>query len=260
MDALKAFCSANGLKMNTNLGQHFLGDEQILAKIIEAADIQPTDHIVEIGPGVGVLTKELLAKANTVTAIEIDARLISLLQTYTGHHPKLEVINGNALHVDMPHKPYKMVANIPYHITSPLLHHVFLESEVTPKSLTLLIQREVAEKICNEKKAGILTILVRLFGTPRIVTHVPPSAFLPPPKVDSSVIHIDCFAEPITDAETMKEVFRLTKMAFTLKRKKLSNSLGKQPGGMELLAKAGIDADKRPEALTIEEWIRLAKN
>ena len=260
MDALKAFCSANGLKLNTNLGQHFLGDEGILQLIEEAADIQNTDHIVEIGPGIGVLTKELLEKAKKVTAIELDSRLISLLKTYTGYHPNLEVIEGNALHQSMPNEPYKIVANIPYHITSPLLHHVFLESAVQPKSLTLLIQREVAEKICDEKKAGLLTILVHLFGTPKIITHVPPKAFLPPPKVDSSVIHIECFTEPITDEQTMKEVFRLTKMAFTHKRKKLNNSLGKQPGGMELLEKNGIDPDKRPEALTVEEWITLAQN
>lgn len=257
---IRAFCSANGLKLNTNLGQHFLGDETILKQIVEAADIKETDHIVEIGPGIGVLTKELLARAKQVTAIEIDARLIPLLHTYTGHNPNLHVVKGNALQQSLPNEPYKMVANIPYHITSPLLHHVFLESATTPTSLTLLIQREVAEKICDTKKAGLLTILVHLFGTPRIVTHVPPSAFLPPPKVDSSVLHIDCFTEPLADEATMNEVFRLTKMAFTLKRKKISNSLGKQPGGMELLAKTNIDPNKRPDALTIDEWISLARS
>lgn len=259
MNELRDFCRTQGLRLNTNLGQHFLADADILEQIVNAADVQPTDLIVEIGPGVGVLTKELLAKARKVTAIEIDKRLVPLLRAYTDYNEKLNIVQGNALQVPMPDEPYKMAANIPYHITSPLLHHVFIESSVRPASMTLLIQREVAEKICDPNKAGILTILVGLFGQPRIITHVPPSAFLPPPKVDSSVLHIDCFPEPLTDPKTMAEVFRLTKMAFSLKRKKLSNSLGKQEGGMELLERAGISADRRPESLSVEEWIGLAE-
>lgn len=256
---LRDFCSRNGLWLNADLGQHFLEDEQVLQQILDAACVELTDTIVEIGPGVGVLTKGLLDKAAHVVAIELDKRLIPLLHVYTELNPKLEVIQGNALYTPMPQEPYKIVANIPYHITSPLLHHVFLESAVQPTSLTLLIQREVAEKICDTKKAGLLTILVHLFGTPRIVTHVPPKAFLPPPKVDSSVLHIDCFTQPVTDVATIDAVFKLTKLAFTHKRKKLSNSIGKQPEGMELLAKANISPDRRPEALLVEEWITLAK-
>jgi 16S rRNA (adenine1518-N6/adenine1519-N6)-dimethyltransferase len=258
MNELRDFCHTHGLWLNTKLGQHFLEDLEILQKIVDAADIQPSDHIVEIGPGIGVLTKGLLEKARRVTAIELDTRLVPLLRIYTNLDPKLEVVNGNALHYSMPNEPYKIVANIPYHITSPLLHHVFLESKIQPTSMTLLIQREVAEKICDTKKAGLLTILVHLFGTPKIITHVPPKAFLPPPKVDSSVLHIACFDKPIADAETIQEVFRLTKMAFTHKRKKLNNSLGKQTGGMELLEATGIDSNRRPEELLVEEWIRLA--
>ena len=152
----------------------------------------------------------------------------------------------------------KIVANIPYHITSPLLHHIFLESPATPTSLTLLIQREVAETICDAENAGILTILVGLFGTPRYVASISAEAFLPPPKVDSAVLHIDCFEAPLADRETIDHIFSLTKAAFGGKRKMLRNTLGQLPNGMEKLAEAGIDPTRRPQTLSVKEWITLA--
>lgn len=254
---IREFCRKYLLRLNTDLGQHFLTDQNILDQIIEAANIEKDDHIVEIGPGIGVLTRELLKKTENVTAIEIDDRLIPILETFV--EDKISAVQGNALKQTMPDHPYKIVANIPYHITSPLLRHVFLESEVIPTSMTLLIQREVAEKICSEKDAGLLTILVKLFGTPRIVTTVPPKAFLPPPKVDSAVIHIDCFEKPIADKETIEEIFRLTKIAFGQKRKMLRKTIGSLDGGMEMLEKAGIDGTRRPQTLSIEEWKKLAQ-
>ncbi|TSC97629.1 MAG: 16S rRNA (adenine1518-N6/adenine1519-N6)-dimethyltransferase, partial [Candidatus Peregrinibacteria bacterium Greene1014_49] len=222
---VQTFLKEHGIRLNTELGQHFLIDEEILQSIVKAADIQPTDHIVEIGPGIGVLTVELLKRAAHVTAIELDDRMIPLLKTYVATKlpgniaTKLEVIHGNALHTPMPSKQYRIVANIPYHITSPLLRHVFLESEVHPESMILLIQREVAEKICDSQDCGLLTILVGLFGSPKIIRKVPPECFLPPPAVDSAVLHIQCFEKPLADAVTIEEVFRLVKIAFSQKRK-----------------------------------------
>lgn len=259
------FCNAHGLRMNTDLGQHFLTDESVLQAILDVADIQPTDQIVEIGPGIGILTKELLTRAASVTAIELDARLIPLLKEYvqdslpTPHSPQLHIINSNALSVPFPDKSYKIVANIPYHITSPLLRHAFLEGTRSPTSLTLLIQREVAEKICDEHDRSLLTIIVGLFGTPRIVTIVPPNAFLPPPKVDSAVLHIDCFAEPKASGEILDKVFVLTKHAFSQKRKMLRNTLSDLPGGEEAMKKVGIDKTRRPQTLSVDEWIALAR-
>jgi 16S rRNA (adenine1518-N6/adenine1519-N6)-dimethyltransferase len=263
-EEIDAFLRSHGLKLNTNLGQHFLTDEEVLATIIESAGIVEDDDILEIGPGIGVLTRELLKHARTVTAIELDHRLIPLLELFTKgiRHDRpdvLRIIEGNALAVGFPSTPYKIVANIPYHITSPLLRHAFLESSVRPKSLTLLIQREVAQKICDTENAGMLTILVALFGTPIFIRRVPPACFLPPPAVDSAVLHIESHAEPLADSATIERIFRLTKLAFGQKRKMLRNSLGKQPGGMELLAKIGIEAQRRPETITIQEWIALAK-
>lgn len=264
MSTVAAFCKAHGLRLNKDLGQHFLTDESVLQGIIETAEIQPDDTILEIGAGIGVLTRELLAKAANVIAIELDENLIPLLKEYTTKNQQLKtsnlhVVQGNALTIPFPNVPYKIVANIPYHITSPLLRHAFLESEIQPTSMTLLIQREVAEKICDTKDHGLLTILVGLFGKPTLVQIVPPESFLPPPKVDSAILHIDCFEKPLADEKTIEEVFRLTKLAFSKKRKMLSNSIGSMEGGMELLEKAGIDATRRPQTVSVEEWIELAR-
>jgi 16S rRNA (adenine1518-N6/adenine1519-N6)-dimethyltransferase len=261
-DTVRRFCIKQGLKMNTDLGQHFLIDDTILAAIVEAANIQKDDEVLEIGAGIGILTHELLRKTKHVTTIEIDTKLIPLLHAYIkacGENKVPTVIPGNALNVTFPEKPYKIVANIPYHITSPLLRHAFLESTQTPTSLTLLIQREVAEKICDTTDAGILTIVVALFGKPRIVVNVPPKAFLPPPKVDSAVLHIDCFSEPLTDPATMERVFMLTKHGFSQKRKMLRNTLGSLPSGMEMMEALHIEPTRRPQTLSIHEWIQLAQ-
>jgi len=265
-DEIRQFCRNHGLKLNTDLGQHFLLDASILDRIVETAEIAKTDTIVEIGPGVGVLTRKLLERASSVIAIELDERMIPLLKEFIGRstdpRPRmaaLTVVQGNALHVGMPETPYKVVANIPYHITSPLLRHLFLESKKTPASLTLLIQREVAERICDAEDAGMLTILVGLFGKPKIMARVPPSAFLPPPKVDSAVLHIECFERPLADATTVEQLFKLTKIAFGQKRKMLRNTLGAFYGGLERLAALHIEPTRRPQTLSVEEWIALAR-
>lgn len=260
---IRQFCKAFGHRIDTDKGQHFLVDQTVLDAIINAADIQPDDAIIEIGAGIGVLTKELIERTANVTTIEIDASLLPILQAYLqqkgGSGKMPTIINDNALHVDFPTVPYKIVANIPYHITSPLLRHAFLEGAHVPTSLTLLIQREVAEKICDENDRSLLGVIVALFGTPKIVCHVPPSAFLPPPKVDSAVLHIDCFAKPLADAQVMEEVFRLAKHAFSQKRKMLRNTMSDLPGGKEAMEKAGIDPTRRPQTLSVQEWIALAE-
>lgn len=268
------FCQKAGLKMNTDLGQHFLIDEEVLEAIIDAGNIQPADHVVEIGAGIGILTKELVKRAASVTTIELDSRLIPIMQKYIelrvtssekdsqldSRNSKLTVINENALNVSFPDEPYKIIANIPYHITSPLLRHAFLEGTRSPTSLTLLIQREVADKIADDHDRGMLTIIVGLFGKATIVRNVPPGCFLPPPKVDSAVLHIDCFEQPLTDKDTMDRVFTLTKHAFSQKRKMLRNTISDLPGGDEAMLKSGIEKTRRPQTLSVEEWITLAKH
>lgn len=258
---IRQFCSAHRLRLNKDLGQHFLTDETVLADIVAAARIEAADHIVEIGPGIGVLTRELLKHAGKVTAVEVDGRLIGLLRKFVHEaedSARCKIINGNALQVALPDPPFKIVANIPYHITAPLLRHAFLESK-PPAAMTLLIQREVAEKICDQHDRGMLTILVQLFGQPHIVRHVPASAFLPPPKVESSVLHITCYKEPKASPAVIKQIFRLAKVGFGQKRKMLRNSIGAMEQGIQNMGKAGIDPTDRPQELAVEQWIDLAR-
>jgi 16S rRNA (adenine1518-N6/adenine1519-N6)-dimethyltransferase len=278
---VSSFLRSHGIRLNTDLGQHFLIDQEVLRSILDASAIKPGEHIVEIGPGIGVLTVELLRSKAHVTAIELDGRMIPLLKEFVScklpatlrlrsgqADYQLRTIEGNALHVPLPTTPYKIVANIPYHITSPLLRHAFLESEIHPTSMTLLIQREVAEKICppvrhgragDTEDRGLLTILVGLFGTPRIVRMVPPQCFLPPPAVDSAVLHVQSFEKPLADPATVEEVFRLVKIAFSQKRKMLSNTLGMFPEVAERLSRLQIDQKRRPQTLSVHEWIALAR-
>ena len=259
-EQVRQFLGKHHIRLNKDLGQHFLIDEAVLETIVATAGIEDTDHVVEIGPGIGVLTRELLKHAAKVTSIEIDAKLLPLLKEFTTPtETKFEILHGNALRSDFPSQPYKIVANIPYQITSPLLRHAFLESKVTPLSLTLLIQREVAEKIVNQDNAGLLTILVALFGVPTLIGTVEPSAFLPPPEVDSAILHIESYPKPLADRETIDTVLRFAKIAFAGKRKMLRNTIGAFQGGTELLSAASIAPERRPQTLNIQEWISLAK-
>ena len=258
---LRQFLQSNGIRLNTNIGQHFLRDEDVLEDIMEAANVEPRDHVVEIGPGVGILTELLLQKAKHVTAVELDVRMTTLMKWFIkGDLDRLSIIHGNALQTPMPTEPYKIVANIPYHITSPLIRHVFMESPVHPTSMTLLIQKEVAEKICDEEHAGLLTIIVGLYGKARMILEVPPACFMPPPEVDSAVIHIQCFNQPLAEPEVIDRVTRLLKLAFGGKRKMLRNTLGSLPDGDKLMKACKIEGTRRPETLTVQEWIALAKS
>lgn len=263
-DRVLSFLRHRNIRLNTDLGQHFLVDEDVLEMIVESAEISRTDHIVEIGPGIGVLTSELLMHAGEVTAIELDDRMIPLMKDFLPPKSKratekFTVVCGNALQVDFPTTPYKIVANIPYHITSPLLRHAYLESATAPTAMTLLIQREVAEKICDEEHAGILTIVVKLFGTPTVMCKVPPNAFVPPPAVDSAVLRIISHKKPLADRPTIDKILWLLKICFAGKRKMLRNTLGSIENGMEMMEELGIDPTRRPETLNVQEWIQLAQ-
>ncbi len=261
-ERVSGFCRAAGLKLNTDLGQHYLVDESVLESILKSAEIEQGEQVVEIGAGIGILTEALLDAGARVQTIELDPRVLPLLRTFVDAPKRgdmLEIVEGNALAIPLPTEPYKIVANIPYHITSPLLRHAFLESPRAPTSLTLLIQREVAERICDKDDRGLLTVVVSLFGKPHIVRHVPPGAFLPPPKVDSSVLHIDGFEKPLADGPTIDRLLKLLKLGFGQKRKMLRNTLGATDEGMAMLQKLSIDPTRRPQTLTTDEWLALAR-
>lgn len=237
------------MKAKKSLGQNFLKDRSVLDKIIKAANLSKDDYVIEVGPGKGVLTRELIANAGKVTAIELDDRLIPQLQEIKG----LDLVHGNALDYRAPNEKYKVVANIPYYITSPLISH-FLQSEHRPSKMVLLVQKEVAEKICAEPgKLNVLAIHVQVFGKPRIVCNVKASAFEPAPKVDSAVIEIDVFDKPLV--EDYKKFFGFVHRGFSNKRKMLSNSLKDM---RDRLIELGFQ-NLRPENLSIEDWMKLLK-
>lgn len=235
-----------------SLGQNFLISENALEKIVETAKITANDHIVEIGPGLGVLTKELTARARKVTSIELDRELSRILQELIPAK-NLTILNQDALTASPPEGPYKVVANIPYNITSPLLNH-FLQAENKPKTMTLLIQKEVAEKICQkDPDMSVLSLQVALFATPHLIKAVPKTAFYPIPKVDSAIIHIEIHKKTdenyIPDEQALK-ILKTAKQAFSQRRKKLSNTL---PEFKTKLKNLGL-SDKRPQHLSIADW------
>jgi 16S rRNA (adenine1518-N6/adenine1519-N6)-dimethyltransferase len=259
LQEVQSFLSVHGIRLATDLGQHFLVSDAALDVILETCQVKNTDRVIEIGPGIGILTRALTSHAKHVTAVEIDPRFPPLLQQFTGHPKNLEIIQGNALHATLPtEEPYSIVANIPYHITSPLLHRFLLEEKRRPTSMTLLIQREVAENIVADGTESVLTLLVQLFGRASLVLHVPPNAFLPPPKVDSAILHIDLYPTPKAERHVIDKALILLKHAGRERRKMLRNTIGSLLGGMAALAACDIDPSRRPQTLTVDEWVKLA--
>jgi len=249
-----------GIFPKKSLGQNFLMDENILNKIIDAAEIEDGEKVIEIGPGLGFLTKKLLEKGAKVTALELDSRLIELLKK---EYRDLEVINVDALKYDPPYEKYKIVANIPYYITSPLISH-FLEAKNKPTKMVLLIQKEVAEKICaKEGNLNVLAIHVQLYGKPEIAAKVSRECFYPAPNVDSSIIKIDVFEKPLISEP--EKFLKVVHAGFAHKRKTIYNSLIRalaniQPEqAKEALKNCKIDEKRRAQTLSIDEWKCLSK-
>lgn len=262
--ALKRF----GLRADKSLGQNFLQDESALENIALTADIQAEDTVLEIGPGLGSLTRYLAVSARQVIAIELDAELLPPLKATLAPYKNVRVVHGDILKTPISQlintPDYLVVANIPYYITSAVIRHL-LESEVKPRRVILTIQKEVAERICaSAGDLSLLALSVQVYGKPNIAAKIPASAFHPAPKVDSAILRIDIYKEPLVPQETLKTFFKFTKAGFGQKRKTLRNSLasGLQISTKEseaLLASCGIDFMRRAETLSIEEWQRLCE-
>ena len=248
-----------------SLGQHWLKDPEILADIAEAAELTSDDVVLEIGPGLGTLTSRLLARANSVTVVEFDADLARKLP---GQFPgkKLTVVNQDILQFDLNQLPknYKVVANVPYYITSKIVEKL-MTAENKPSIAVLLVQKEVAERIAAEAgNMSILSVSVQIFAEAELDIEVPRQFFTPPPKVDSQVVILRTRNNPLITPEDQRDFFRIVKAGFSAKRKKLRSSLS---GGLgidkssveELLKNAGISPDARAEDLAIEDWKRLLK-
>ncbi len=257
---------AHGLRPDKRLGQNFLVDESALRRIVQAAEVGPQDRVLEIGPGLGALTRLLAARAAHVTAVELDARLLPALREVVGARPNVRLVQGDILHCPprdlMGGEPYLVVANIPYYITSALFRHL-LSAEPRPRRVVLTVQREVAERVCAAAgRMNLLALSVQVYGAPRVAARIPAGAFYPAPKVDSAVVRVDVFPRPRIPAARLDLFFRLAKAAFSQKRKTLLNALS---AGMRwdkrrtraCLARAGISPQLRAQALDWAAWEAL---
>jgi 16S rRNA (adenine1518-N6/adenine1519-N6)-dimethyltransferase len=252
------------------LGQHFLVDRNVLAKIVSAAELAPSDMVIEVGPGLGIVTKELVKKAAKVIAVEVDSRLASSLQTTLSKIPQLTVVNANILELDPAQligkksHNYKVVANLPYYIAAPILRH-FLEASFKPSLMVVMVQKEVAQSIVAQPgEMSILGISVRLYGEPTIVDYVPSQSFYPQPKVDSAIVRIYVYPKPAVEVKDIAGFFKVVKAGFSAPRKQIRNSLaqGLQLAPEEvaqLLKQAKISPQRRPETLSLEEWAKLQR-
>ena len=265
---LRRLMATEHLRPRRSLSQNFLTDAAALDAILDAAELGEGDRVVEVGPGLGVLTRRLLAAGASVLAIELDARLAAWLRAELGSLPNFELLEADALDVHpracFPGEDFKLVANIPYHITSPLLH-AFLEGDRPPVLAVLLVQAEVAERIAAPPgRMSYLSAFVQNVARAEVVRRVPASAFEPPPKVDSAILRLSRWPHPVVPAGALREPFyRLVQAAFRQRRKQLHNVLGRElPLREEELGAAfvtcGIDPVRRPQTLSVEEWACLA--
>lgn len=243
------------------LGQNFLFDPSILKKIVEVSGIKEEDTVIEIGPGLGTLTKFLAEKASKVIAIELDYNLYQKLKEHLKNFNNIELIHKDALKYPYENiDTFKVVANIPYYITTPIIFRL-LEARKHLKSMTLTVQKEVAERIVarpGTKDYGILSISLQYYGNPELKFIIPKGAFRPVPKVDSAVIHIEILERPKVTTTDEELFFRIVKTAFAQRRKTLSNSLKPISKDIkEILITAGINPNRRAETLSIEEFARL---
>lgn len=260
-----------GFKFTKSLGQNFLTDDNVLKDIVYGAEVSEEDFVIEIGPGVGTLTKELLKKAKKVTSIELDDKLIPILQEELKEYDNFELIHKDALKVNYneligDEQSVKVVANLPYYVTTPIIINL-LNGDYNFKSLTIMIQKEVAERIDAEhstKEYGAFSLLVQYYCSTEIIRRVPPSCFIPSPKVDSIVIRLDKLDKPAVEVEDEKLFFNIIRQSFNMRRKTLWNGMKNLGMDKEKLQKAfeksGIDPNRRGETLSIQEFATLSNN
>ncbi len=248
------------------MGQNFLIDKNILEKIVGAADIKPEDTIVEIGPGIGNLTQALASKAKKVISIEKDFVMLNILKETVGSHNNIELIQSDILKLSINNfqlSNYKVVANVPYYITSPIIR-MFLETKNQPESIVLMIQKEVAQRICQAPPhMSLLAVSVQYYATAKIMGYVSKSCFWPSPNVDSAIINIipSKRSREISD----EAFFSIVKAGFSHPRKQLLNNLSKELGKdreaiSAWLQKNNINPLQRAETLTVQDWFNLAKS
>ncbi|MFA5523191.1 MAG: 16S rRNA (adenine(1518)-N(6)/adenine(1519)-N(6))-dimethyltransferase RsmA [Tissierellales bacterium] len=270
---VKGIIDKHGFRFSKSLGQNFLIDGNIIDRIVEGANIKDEDGIIEIGPGIGTLTQKLCESAEKVVAIELDNNLLPILEETLGDYSNLEVVHGDVLKVDinkiieekLEGRKVKVVANLPYYITTPIIMKL-LEENLKIDKIVVMVQKEVALRMKatpGNKDYGALSIAVQYYSKPEIIVDVPKNVFMPRPNVDSAVIMLSVYPEPIIRVKDEKLFFRVVKAAFGKRRKTLLNALD---SGIELkkeeigliLEKSGIDPIRRGETLSITEFARIA--
>ena len=261
-------CKRFDIKMSKKLGQNFLIKRGIVDEIVHAAELTVGEPVLEVGPGIGTLTQGLAQSGADVTAIELDRRLLEVLDTTLASYDNVRIIHGDVLKLDVPtimnHKPFKVVANLPYYITTPIIMSL-LESKLPIERLVVMVQKEVALRMIAKpgtKDYGALSVAVQYYTEPDIVLDVPPQSFLPAPAVTSSVIRCVLRDKPPVDVIDEKLFFRVVKAGFAQRRKTFSNTM--KTTGLtrdrieELLAKANIDGQRRGETFTLQEFADVA--
>ena len=266
---VKKLLNQSGLRAKKGLGQHFLVDDTVLETIASAAELCPEDTVIEVGPGLGVLTVELARRVGRVVAVELDAKLAALLKKRLSSLTNVDLVHADILKVNLPElvkerSGYKVVANIPYYITSPILRY-FFEASPRPSLMVVMVQKEVGEAIvAGPGDMSILAVSLQIYSKPRIIAYVPSQSFYPSPKVDSVIVRFDMLPEPAIKVENTDDFLGVVRSGFSSPRKQLRNSLahglGARPAEVvPMLEKAKVEPQRRPETLSLEEWQRIYK-
>jgi 16S rRNA (adenine1518-N6/adenine1519-N6)-dimethyltransferase len=259
-----------GIRPNKGLGQHFLFERGIVERMVRQAEVTATDTVLEIGPGLGILTSELLRKAGRVIAVELDRSLAAHLRAAYGDIREFHLVQGNALAMASdelipPGEPFDVVANLPYAAGTAILRHL-LEQPRKPRRLTIMLQKEVAQRlIAQPPEMSILGVATQFFADPRLVFTVAPDVFIPPPKVESAVVILDVRENPLLPAELQPLFFKIVNAGFRQKRKQVTNSLADvfqlpKADIAAWLSATGIHPTRRAETLAVAEWVALTRS
>lgn len=273
ISVIRDVLSRHGFSFSKGLGQNFLINPTVCPRMAEMGNAQPGWGMIEIGAGVGVLTAELVQRADKVVCIEIDSRLLPILDETLAEYDNIKIVNQDVLKVDLhkliaeefPNMPVAVCANLPYYITSPIIMNL-LESRLPISSLTVMVQKEAAQRICampGSREVGAVSIAVRYYCEPKVLFQVSRGSFMPAPDVDSTVIRLDIRKQPAVDVKREEDFFRVVKAAFSQRRKTLSNTLSSglsmnKTQIAELLERAGVASNLRAEQLSMQQFADIA--